>query len=368
MDPVRISAFDFYRYALKLSLPISGKEKAKEREGLIIHFKSAEGAEGFGDVAPFPGRSRESVQDCLDQIKGLKKFLLSVELPKHLERLDGGFERIFKDMYLKPSLRFGVETALLTLLANGRKVSLRGLLSTENHDHIKLNGLIYDQAETLDEKTAQARQMIGAGFQSIKLKVGSDLKKEIKTVQAFSEAIDGRALFYVDANQTWTLNQAVEFGNEVGLAALAYIEEPFKNIYDIPEFFAQTTIPIALDESLLKYPFEEIKSIDGVYTLILKPTLLGGIERAWKLMHEAKRLALSSVVSSTFESDIGILGLAHLAGSTSRDYPAGLDTLKYFEQNLLKEKIPVNHGKMDISRGGFRADQIRFDLLTKIEI
>ena len=77
-----------------------------------------------------------------------------------------------------------------------------------------------------------------------------------------------------------------------------------------------------------------MSGVCGPAILILKPTILGGIEKVWQLMIHAQGLALETIMSSSYESSIGILGLANIAACAGHDYSNGLDTLKYFKEDV----------------------------------
>ena len=82
--------------------------------------------------------------------------------------------------------------------------------------------------------------------------------------------------------------------------------------------------PIALDETLYKNePWEEI---EGVVALVLKPAAIGPLERTYALAKKGYR----TVISSCFESSVGIDFLARLAHLLAPDELCGLDTLRYF--------------------------------------
>ena len=101
-------------------------------------------------------------------------------------------------------------------------------------------------------------------------------------------------------------------------------------------------------------------------TVVLKPMILGGFEKTNQMIQEAHMYGLDTVISSSFESSLGLSALAHLVGSSIRDQGAGLDTLKWFEKNLSKEKIAIQKGKIDLSRVSMREDNVDFSLLKKV--
>ena len=72
------------------------------------------------------------------------------------------------------------------------------------------------------------------------------------------------------------------------------------------------------------------------------------------------------IISSLFETGVGLLTLANLAGLTSHNNYAGIDTLKWFKEDLLKEPLKFEKGRLDISKRTILSKDINFKLLTKI--
>ncbi|MDO8580669.1 MAG: o-succinylbenzoate synthase [Candidatus Omnitrophota bacterium] len=362
---MKITGFDIYQYTLPLKpgLTVLGNPLT-QREGLIIHLHGNDKAEGFGEISPLPGFNKESLAEALEQAKECKQQLVGQNIPSGIEKLNGKFQSWLGPMGLKPSVRFGVEMAVLNLLANAANVPLIQLISKEIHTQIRVNALLQGPKSTV---LSQAQALIDQGYKAIKLKAtGKNIAENIDLVRSVNGVISGQALLHVDVNQQWTLNEAIEFGNEVGLAAMDYIEEPFREIEEIPQFFMQTTIPVALDESLQKFSFNDIKSIEGVDVLVLKPTFLGGIERTWDWMNHARRFALETVISSSFETGVGLLALANLSGATYRETTAGLDTLKWFENDLLKGGLEIHKGKMNITGRLLHQDNLNHQYMRAV--
>ncbi len=361
---MKISSFKIYQYKIPFVKPLWLKgDLFDQREGVIIHLTSDDGFEGFGECAPLPNFSQETLEDSIKQLKELKHFFNNLELPETLKTLEKELEKYFDEDKLLKSVSFGIESSLYHLLANKKQICLNKLLSDKTHDIVHINGLLTGKES---EILPQAQDLLDRGFKALKLKVGSNVEEDIRKVLALTEILKGKAVLHVDANQAWSFKEATYFANKVGLAAIDYIEEPFKDIEKIPDFFNESMIPVALDESLREFGFDDIRSIVGVDVLILKPTLERSFSKICSIINQAVGLAIKTVISSSFESDIGLFNLAHLSGSFTRDNNVGIDTLKWFKEQLLKESLDFHNGKLDISSKLLRKDNIRFDLLKEL--
>lgn len=364
---MKITSFRVYKYALALNQPLTVHGvKLIKRDGFLIHLKSERDTEGFGEIIPLPGRSEESPHEVQEQIRELKNVLTGREVLAGVEKLDGKMRSWFSEMNLWPSVQFGIEMAVLNLVANTRHSPLFNTLTgAGHHDYTRVNALLDG---TLEEVQKQAKRLREEGFTEMKLKVRGSIAESADKVRAVNEVLQGEVLLHLDANQAWELDEAVRFGREIECSSVSYIEEPLKHVYQTPEFYQETMIPVALDESLLKLSFEEFKGMDGVDVIIVKPTVLGGIEKAWQYMQQAHALGLAAVVSSSLESGVGLLTLANLAGCAARDQSAGLDTQKLFAQDLLKERPLIKNGKIDIRQPLIREEDLDLNLLHEIPL
>ncbi len=360
-----ISDIKLFRYDLDLVTPFMVKGRPlPQRSGFILQL-SAQGCEGYGEIAPLPGFSPDTLDEALIQVRLLASFLKSDPVPDGLVKLENGFDNWLGNLNLNPSVQFGIEMAILNLWANTQSVTLKELVSETSHTQIPISGLLQGQR---DQVVEQARFMIEEGFTAFKLKVTDQIDAEIETVKQVSAVTSGKALLHLDANKAWTLEQAIEFGEAVGPAAIDYIEEPLQDVTAIPEFFHRTLIPSAIDESLQTETFDTLKTLEGVDIFVLKPSILGSIELTWKMMQECKRLGFESLISSIFESSIGLITLANLAGCSFRNTPAGLDTDKWMSQCVLNEPLAIERGRMDITNRRVSHADINWDLLTPIDL
>ena len=258
---MRIANFQVYEFSLPLKQNFTvQKENLSQREGLILELTNEEGTQGFGEIAPLPGLSQETLSRARTQILSLEKFFVNQNIPTHLEHLNGRFETWMQRYHLHPSVRFGLEMAVLNLLANTKHSSFSKLVNGHHHENkVLINGLLQGPKEQI---VKEAEAMIGQGYRTIKLKVGSSqIDEDIEKVRAVNQVIENKAILRVDANQAWDYEKAVTFAREVGPAAVEYIEEPFAALDKIPEFYTNTLIPVALDESLQTLNFTNIKSI-----------------------------------------------------------------------------------------------------------
>ncbi len=80
---------------------------------------------------------------------------------------------------------------------------------------------------TDEQVAANVAASVAAGFDAMKLKVGSpDMDRDIRRARLVRAAAGPQARVMVDANQQWTVPQAIEFGRRTADLGLFWIEEP----------------------------------------------------------------------------------------------------------------------------------------------
>jgi O-succinylbenzoate synthase len=343
---VKIAEARYFSFKLPLTAPliIQGQESTY-RQGFAMQISDEQGHSGWGEISPLPGFSRETIEDVQARFHELTDWLQGQSVPEACEQLDGTFESWLAKLHLPASLRFGVESAVLNLLANARQLPLSVLLGGNQLQTIPINALLSGSAEQVLKKAHETHQN---GYRAVKVKVGrSSIHDEISFIKQVAGILGDTVSLRLDANQNWSMEDALTFAKGIAGCRIEYIEEPCRTLAESREFSVSTGLLVALDESLLKFNPQELNDYTDMAAVVLKPTLLGGIERALQFARMAKSLGLAAVISSSYESSLGILTLAHLAAAIGgQETPVGLDTLSLFEQDLLQVPLEIKRGNI----------------------
>jgi len=314
-----------YRYALPLVRPVATRHGAlATRMGVLACVSDAQGRVTWGDAAPWPGLSRESVDAAEVELKIWRQF-----------QEDG---RAFSPRC--SSVAFAVESLAAEVPAGGRVFD--PALTTK----VQVNGLLAD--EPLEPAL---RALSAAGFRTLKLKVGrQSVRADAERVLEVHRLVGPDMKLRLDANRAWTLADALEFGRRIAAVQLEYIEEPLQNPDELPAFHEHSGLPVALDESLLEQPLESFRACRGACAVVIKPTILGGLRAAARLAAAATAQGLTLVFSAVYESGVGIRALAHLAARWGAPEVAmGLDTYRCLAADVLQPRLAIHDGALDLS-------------------
>jgi o-succinylbenzoate synthase len=169
----------------------------------------------------------------------------------------------------------------------------------------------------------------------------------------------------LDANRAWVLAEAVAFGRAVAACRIEYLEEPLTDPVGLTEFHAATGIPTALDESLQECESQTLAIPDGVAALILKPAVLGGLAVTLAFIRLAAAHRLKCVITSVFESGIGLAALAGLAAAAGGG-PHGLDTGRWLGADLLEDSFTADGARIDVDGVYRQSRRLRWGWLERV--
>ncbi|WP_412067990.1 o-succinylbenzoate synthase [Rubrivirga sp. IMCC43871] len=337
-----IADFRLVPYALPLREPVAwGGQTHAQRLGVLVRLEGADGAVGWGEAAPLPGFSDESLDEVRTELASLAEVLRGRVLSPAEALLGGSVATALDASGLSPSARFGLDLALAELAAQELGRTLPQALHPDPAVVLPLNGLVMG---TGGNAVASARRLGEWGYAAVKLKVGRQpVDADLALVVAVREVLPGKVALRLDANRAWGWDDAVRFADGVRGLALDYVEEPLADASRLPELWHDTGLSVAVDESV-----QEGVPIRGWATAaVLKPTLVGGIGAAIRLATEARLVGVRPVLSAAFESGVGLRGIAALAAATGAE-PAGLDTYRWLAADVLGP-LPFDRPRVDVA-------------------
>ena len=108
---------------------------------------------------------------------------------------------------------------------------------------------------------------------------------------------------------------------------------------------------MALDESLSKFYSVNDTLPDWIKAVILKPSVIGDINKTVQIIRQAKKQNIVPVLSSAFDSGLTLRMLALLSSVFIPEGTAvGLNTYKWFSQDLLTKPFKADQGNIDVKR------------------
>ncbi len=295
------------------------------------------GVIGYGECGPLAGLSTDYIPDFEAKLTEICQLFNSLELDVFPFNLPIILEQVIPSQF--PSIRFGIEMALLDFMHGGTRVQYPNGFS-QKRQGIPINGLVWMGNEEF--MNSQIDEKIARNFTTIKLKVGAlDFEQECRILKNLRSRFSPQEItLRVDANGAFTADDALEKLYRLSEFSLHSIEQPVAAGQPelMTELVATSPIPIALDEELIgkmdyMEKFSLLKAIHPPY-IILKPTLLGGFQQCREWIEIAQRLSIGWWVTSALESNIGLNAIAQFTAQYSPNLPQGLGTGQIYQNNF----------------------------------
>ena len=292
---------------------------------------------GIGECAPLAGLSEDDTSNLPMMIDLVLQRVAKRPLPRSAREV---FQLVGDVVPANlPAVRFGLEMALLDLLHGGRRLVFPSVMHPQ-FTPLPINGLVWMgdpdfMQRQIDEKLAQ-------GFRCIKLKIGAiNFDDELRLLTGIRKRYSSEAVtLRVDANGAFSTAGAMKKLKQLAKLDIHSIEQPIApgQTEAMATLCRKSPVPIALDEELIGWHTrgERTQLLDDIQPqyVILKPTLLGGIEAAddWVLLAEDR--SIGWWVTSALESNVGLNAIAQWVATYEPTLPQGLGTGQLYHNNI----------------------------------
>ncbi|HKF81469.1 MAG TPA: mandelate racemase/muconate lactonizing enzyme family protein [Solirubrobacterales bacterium] len=341
---MRFNSVEVIPYALPFKEPyVTARGVLRRREMVLLRVRDEDGVVGLGEAVPLALRGGASLGDVVRELEGWGE---------HREV-----------QALSAPARCAVETALMDL--RGRRIGTAAG-EGERDEAVECNATLV--AGPPAEVAAEAEKWARDGFTTFKLKLGAESAKtvdmrrfsqtrgsgDVEQVRAVREALGPGVRIRVDANEAWDLETA-----KATLAALEpfeveLAEQPVAGLEAMAELAANTSIPLAADESVATLAeAEEAVALGACAYTGIKLSKVGGPEEALAISD-----VLPAYVTSALDGPVGIAAAAQVAlslaetGHPERLHLAhGLATQRLFASTIASVECEVRDGMLHLPPG-----------------
>ena len=175
-----------------------------------------------------------------------------------------------------------------------------------------------------------------------KIKLGT--KEDIAIVKELRKHTD--AIFRIDANCGWDVEETINNAVKLKKLGVEFLEQPMKadNWEAHKEVFKYSVLPIIADESCIKEE-DVAKCYNHFHGINVKLVKCGGLTPGRRMIQEAKKLGLKTMVGCMTESTVGISAIAHLLPQL--DY-VDMDGALLLDEDIATG-VTINFGKISYS-------------------
>lgn len=176
-----------------------------------------------------------------------------------------------------------------------------------------------------------------------KIKLGT--KKDIQIVRELRKHTD--AIFRIDANCAWTAEETIANAIELKKLGVEFLEQPLpaEDIEGARKVFLESVLPIVADESC-QVEADVAKCHNHFHGINIKLVKCGGLTPARRMLTEAKKYNMKTMVGCMTESSVGISAIAHLLPEL--DY-VDMDGAMLLAKDIA-EGVTIDFGKVNYSK------------------
>ncbi|HHP7242377.1 MAG TPA: o-succinylbenzoate synthase [Cyclobacteriaceae bacterium] len=328
---------EYFPHTLKFTFSAgTSRGVMHERQTWILKIE-LNGVVGYGEVPPIPRLSIDDIDAIENQLEKISKSISTTISPKSESEIFDFVENVCPGNF--PSIRFGLETALLDI-TNGGKKMIFDTPYYKGNKSMPVNGLIWMGSKS--EMTDRINQKLDEGYSCIKIKIGAlDFQSELDLLDYIRSRPEGSDVtLRLDANGAFQNHEALSKIADLAKFDIHSIEQPI--LPNQPEALEMTCkyaqIPVALDEELIAIQStdKKIELLDTVKPayIVLKPALLGGFKACTEWIQLASDRNIGWWITSALESNIGLNAISQFTSRFDNPLHQGLGTGQLYHNNF----------------------------------
>ena len=326
---IKILKIEIFKLNVEIKIPIKillgGSDSA---ENLAIKITTDTGIVGWGESSP----CAVITGDSQDTNYAVAQTIARIIKGKDALAIESRMQDINSVTVGDSSVRSAFDMALYDIAAKAANMPLYQFLGGALRE--LRTDLTIGIKDTVSETLAQAKSIMEAGFNAIKLKVGRPGLEDVPHVRAVRELVGPDMSLKMDSNQGWDYPTAFANINEMADLNLQYAEQPIEawNHEGLASLRTKVNLPICADESVFDHKDAlKLVKMEAVDYLNIKLGKAGGIHIGLKINAIAEAAGMKCMIGCFAESRLGLSAAAHLAMARPNISFIDLDSCYHFK-------------------------------------
>jgi muconate cycloisomerase len=283
-------------------------------EAVILKLHTDEGLVGLGEADPLNPFSEETPATVMVVTRDHLAPQLMGRNPNHIAAIESNLDLMVHGNLLA---RGAVNMALFDIVGKANNIPAHLLLGGLHHSESPLLAPVGSGSP--EEDKASIQQQIEDGYRTVMIKMGAlPIADEIKRMVSAKAHFGDQIRIIIDANQGWTVAEALEFIDGTHGSRPDLLEQPIarEDIDGLKNIRNRILCPLSADESIAS--IREAAALirqKAVDAFSIKVSKNGGLSKAKKIAEMAHAFGLKILMNSMLE--FGITQAASLQlGST----------------------------------------------------
>ncbi len=312
---------------------------------VIVRISTDAGIEGIGEATVMPRWSGETVWGSKALIDHVFTPLLVRRDPHNIAEIDNLMERAAADNWFSKS---AIEMACWDILGKEANKPVYELLGGAVRDR-KIRCRFSMGAYDVDRARRRARELIDAGFTTIKIKVTGDIPKDVERVHVVREVIGPKYDIVIDANCGYQADAAIEAARQMKGDNVMLFEQPTPQ----GDFAGMAKVRRGIDFAVMgdDAVFDMHDAVNCVRekacdVISVYPGKNGGISRTKAIVEYCEQNGVACSMGSNLEWDIATAAMCHLVVACKNlqieKYPGDILGPEYHAFSIAKEPLAID--------------------------
>ncbi len=327
---------------------ITSLRRVDALEDLVVIIECDDGSVGYGEGAPTPVITGETMGSMIAAIEYIKPHIIGLEI----EDLDTILSLIHNLILKNTTAKSALEIALYDLRSKAAKQPLYQMLGG-TQTHFKTDITI--SMGEIEKMISDSLNAVRLGYDTLKIKIGDDPQKDIERVKAIHSALDKHIKLRLDANQGWTAKESVSLLHALEKENIIaeFIEQPVKadDLEGLLYIKERVQTPLLADESIFSVKdarkLLEMQAIDYVNIKLAKTA---GITQALELADLSKAFGVKCMIGCMLEGPISVAAGVHVASAKADIITMlDLDAVSLLASHPVETSIVFNESEIILS-------------------
>ncbi len=305
----------------RISVPLRTPFKTALRtvnsvEDVIVKIYTDTGNIGFGEAPPTGVITGDTTGSIIGAIEDhIKKTIIGMEIDNFEELMHKLHSCVIKNS----SAKAAIDIALYDLYGQLYKAPLYKLLGGYRKE---ITTDITISVNDPEEMAKDSLEAVKRGYNTLKIKVGKDAKKDMERMKAIRAAVGYDVDLRIDANQGWKPKEAIQVLRKMedeGLQ-IEFVEQPVlaHDLEGLKYVKDNISIPVLADESVFS-PMDALRILQlGAADFVnIKLMKTGGIYNALKICSVAEMYGVECMIGCMLEAKVSVTAAVHLACAKS---------------------------------------------------
>ena len=319
---LKIKDVEIYYANIKLVAPFTvAFGTITDTNGVFIRVLTDAGITGSGESCPLEFVTGATQATNVDTARDLREMLKGKD-PLALESTGRIVDTVLRG---NPSIAAAFDMALYDILGQVAGLPVFRLLGGDKTT-FEIDFTV--GIDTPEKMVKAAKDHAAAGFRTHKVKIGQNPDLDILRLKSIREALGPDHTIRIDANQGYTVPQAIYTLRNLEKYNIQYCEQPLVDwdIAGMKQVRQESPIAIMADESLHS-PIDAVKLIkaDACDYFNIKIMKSGGIRHAIQISTIAEAANIRCMVGCMSETRLGLTAAAHAVAAQKNIIFADLD-------------------------------------------